>query len=246
MGPKAISGSTSRQKRRASTSTATSRERWTNSTGPFSGCTSCRGNTKSSFTWTAIAAFASGCIWARIPRARSWERWNGSRLATRPNRPPSRAEPPPGGTRRARRSVPRRAKAAPLRPSRRQSAPPAADAQGATLMIRVQPAEADVLIDGEGRRGPDGDDRLLVQVTEGRHHIEVRKEGYDPSRPRWTCAEARPSRSTSACRGHDRNTPPAVGCRRVAVRHQPKSGSIVPCQRRSPGPRSRWPGSSPR
>ncbi len=47
-------------------------------------------------------------------------------------------------------------------------------------MIRVQPAGADVLIDGERWRGPDGDDRLLVQVTDGRHHIEVRKEGYQP------------------------------------------------------------------
>ena len=65
-----------------------------------------------------------------------------------------------------------------------EPAPRAADrtreAQGATLMIRVQPAGSDVLIDGEARRGPDGDDRLLVQVTEGRHHIEVRKEGYQP------------------------------------------------------------------
>ena len=47
-------------------------------------------------------------------------------------------------------------------------------------MIRVQPADADVLIDGERWRGPGGDDRLVVQVTDGRHRIEVRKEGYQP------------------------------------------------------------------
>ena len=47
-------------------------------------------------------------------------------------------------------------------------------------MIRVQPADADVLIDGEHWRGPGGDDRLVVQVTDGRHRIEVRKEGYQP------------------------------------------------------------------
>ena len=44
----------------------------------------------------------------------------------------------------------------------------------------MQPAGADVLIDGERWRAPDGDDRLVVQVTDGRHHIEVRKEGYQP------------------------------------------------------------------
>jgi hypothetical protein len=54
------------------------------------------------------------------------------------------------------------------------------DAQGATLMIQVQPADADVLIDGERWRGPGNDDRLVVQVTDGRHRIEVRKEGYEP------------------------------------------------------------------
>ena len=47
-------------------------------------------------------------------------------------------------------------------------------------MIRVQPADADVLIDGERWRGPGGDDRLVVQVTGGRHRIEVRKDGYEP------------------------------------------------------------------
>jgi hypothetical protein len=54
------------------------------------------------------------------------------------------------------------------------------DVQGATLIIQAQPADADVLIDGERWRGPGGDDRLVVQVTGGRHRIEVRKEGYEP------------------------------------------------------------------
>ncbi len=34
-----------------------------------------------------------------------------------------------------------------------------------------------VLIDGETWRGPQGDERLLVQVPEGPHHVEIRKEG---------------------------------------------------------------------
>lgn len=47
-----------------------------------------------------------------------------------------------------------------------------------TLSIRVQPADAEVLIDGERWRGPEAQDRLLVDVAEGRHTIEIRKSGY--------------------------------------------------------------------
>jgi hypothetical protein len=46
-----------------------------------------------------------------------------------------------------------------------------------TLSIRVQPGGSDILIDGEPWRGPE-QDRLLVQVAEGTHHIEVRRPGY--------------------------------------------------------------------
>ena len=98
-----------------------------------------------------------------------------------PEPAPQPAEPPnsPSGSP-AGRGVPRRGRA-PLPP---EPGPGAAarprDAQGATLMIRIQPADADVLIDGERWRGPGGDDRLVVQVTGGRHRIEVRKEGYEP------------------------------------------------------------------
>ena len=80
----------------------------------------------------------------------------GPRPMPRPGMPPLPLDPAPGAAARPR------------------------DAQGATLIIRVQPAGADVLIDGESWRGPDGDDRLVVQVTDGRHQIEVRKEGYQP------------------------------------------------------------------
>jgi hypothetical protein len=48
----------------------------------------------------------------------------------------------------------------------------------ATLSIRVQPAGADVTIDGERWQGPEDGERLLVQVAEGRHTIEVQKSGY--------------------------------------------------------------------
>jgi len=57
--------------------------------------------------------------------------------------------------------------------------PPAPPAQGgaASLAIRVQPVGADVFIDGE-RWDSSGDDRLVVQVAPGVHHIEVRRDGY--------------------------------------------------------------------
>jgi hypothetical protein len=61
--------------------------------------------------------------------------------------------------------------------------PPAGSEQsprGGSLVIRIQPADADVLIDGEHWRGPSGDERLVVSLAEGRHQLEVRKEGYQP------------------------------------------------------------------
>jgi hypothetical protein len=47
------------------------------------------------------------------------------------------------------------------------------------LAIRVQPADATVLVDGETWQGSGGE-RLELQVTAGPHQIEVRKEGYLP------------------------------------------------------------------
>jgi PEGA domain-containing protein len=47
-----------------------------------------------------------------------------------------------------------------------------------TLSIRVQPPEATVLIDGERWEGPEGRKRLVVQVSEGTHRVEVEKDGY--------------------------------------------------------------------
>lgn len=49
-----------------------------------------------------------------------------------------------------------------------------------SLVVRVQPSGADVLIDGERWQGPEDAERLVVQVSEGTHKIEVRKEGYVP------------------------------------------------------------------
>jgi len=48
------------------------------------------------------------------------------------------------------------------------------------VAIRVQPADAEVLIDDEVWRGPQGAERLVVYLKPGPHRIEIRKEGFDP------------------------------------------------------------------
>ncbi len=78
----------------------------------------------------------------------------------------------------------------PARPARPAAAPPEAPMAPAgevvagegygSLVIRVQPAGADVVIDGERWQGPEGSERLVVQVAEGSHRVEIRKEGYVP------------------------------------------------------------------
>jgi hypothetical protein len=54
---------------------------------------------------------------------------------------------------------------------------PAAEGFGA-LSLRVQPGEADVLLDGEAWEGPGDDERLVVQLGVGTHRLEIRKDGY--------------------------------------------------------------------
>jgi hypothetical protein len=95
-----------------------------------------------------------------------------------PPAPPAAAaapEPPPGNELPPPTPMPRR-------PGRRVPPPEreAAPAAGfGTLAIRVQPAGADVLIDGERWQGPEGQPRLVVQLARGTHHVEIRKEGYE-------------------------------------------------------------------
>jgi hypothetical protein len=47
-----------------------------------------------------------------------------------------------------------------------------------TLALRVQPADAEVTIDGERWNTSSPGARLVVQLSAGRHHVEVRKAGY--------------------------------------------------------------------
>ena len=66
-------------------------------------------------------------------------------------------------------------------PDRQGPSAPGGPAQTAgTLSIRVQPADAVVLIDGERWEGSSVGARLDVQVAPGPHRVEVQKEGYQP------------------------------------------------------------------
>jgi hypothetical protein len=47
-----------------------------------------------------------------------------------------------------------------------------------TVAIHVQPADVEILIDGEAWRSPDMQERLVIDVAEGPHTIEIRKSGY--------------------------------------------------------------------
>jgi hypothetical protein len=49
--------------------------------------------------------------------------------------------------------------------------------QFGTLSVRVQPADAEITIDGERWEAPGGE-RIVVQLTEGTHRIDVRKDGF--------------------------------------------------------------------
>jgi hypothetical protein len=67
----------------------------------------------------------------------------------------------------------------PDRPAPEPYPAPAGDSRFGQVAIRVQPADAEVLIDGEPWRSPGGADRLVVNLTAGTHRVEIRKEGFD-------------------------------------------------------------------
>jgi hypothetical protein len=76
--------------------------------------------------------------------------------------------------------APRPAESRPARPPGAVEAA-AEPGQGfGSLVIRVQPSGSEVTIDGERWQGPEGAERLVVQVSAGTHKVEVRKEGTVP------------------------------------------------------------------
>lgn len=81
---------------------------------------------------------------------------------------PVPTEPPPGDAGVRDRRIP---------VAREPREPRGADRFG-QIAVRVQPADAAVFIDGERWEAPAGENRLLVEISEGTHRVEVRKDGF--------------------------------------------------------------------
>jgi hypothetical protein len=47
-----------------------------------------------------------------------------------------------------------------------------------SLLLRVRPGDADILVDGEVWNAPEGQDQLVIELAEGTHRIDVRKNGF--------------------------------------------------------------------
>jgi PEGA domain len=62
----------------------------------------------------------------------------------------------------------------------RQQPPPSTASRFGTISVQVQPGGATVFVDGEKWAGPANvDERLIIQVPEGRHRVEVERDGYE-------------------------------------------------------------------
>jgi hypothetical protein len=96
----------------------------------------------------------------------------GDPAELRPTPPPPGSQPEPQRPDYLRGRTPPRAEP----PADRE--PPQAPARFGTLSLRVQPADAEVLIDGEKWTGPADSQRLNIRLAAGRHRVEVRKAGY--------------------------------------------------------------------
>jgi hypothetical protein len=94
-------------------------------------------------------------------------------------------EPLPAGEAAPPRPAPRQAPTPPAapahdalgRPIAGGPAPPAATS--GAIALRVQPADAVILVDGERWQSSSGE-RLEIQVSPGPHRIDVQKDGYQP------------------------------------------------------------------
>ena len=101
--------------------------------------------------------------------------------------PGETSEPPPAPTPRAQRSAtvipnlpPRHRRPydrQPVEPEQRIEIAP--DTRFGTLSLRIQPGDAEVLIDGERWTTTPGDSRMNIRLSPGRHKIEIRKDGFE-------------------------------------------------------------------
>jgi hypothetical protein len=59
--------------------------------------------------------------------------------------------------------------------------PPGTPGEASTfgaVVLRLRPADATVFVDGEAWTAPQGEDQLTIELAEGAHRIEVRKDGF--------------------------------------------------------------------
>ena len=101
-------------------------------------------------------------------------RFNLDPLAPGEPQEPRPQAPPPGAMREdpRGREMPRQGPPPPPEPR------PAPQGQFGTLSIRVLPADAEIVVDGERWTGPVEAQRLNIQLAPGRHRVEVRKGGF--------------------------------------------------------------------
>jgi hypothetical protein len=89
-----------------------------------------------------------------------------------PSQPPPQQQAP---VRQPPRRIPQSGQPPPAPPS----GSPRVEVSGyGSITIRVQPADADVFVDGQPWHSPDSQNGLVVEVPEGRHTIEIQKSGY--------------------------------------------------------------------
>ena len=76
--------------------------------------------------------------------------------------------------------VPRAMPPMPGAPLPETARPEARSGRAGTLALRVQPGDASVFVDDEPWKGPQGQDRLVIQLSEGSHRVRVEKPGFQP------------------------------------------------------------------
>ncbi len=60
-----------------------------------------------------------------------------------------------------------------------RTAPPRGERSAfGSLLLRVRPSDAEVMVDGERWDAPKGEDQFVIELAEGPHRIEVRKNGF--------------------------------------------------------------------
>jgi hypothetical protein len=64
------------------------------------------------------------------------------------------------------------------RPSSRSPVVREAPARFGTLLLRVQPGDAEILVDGERWPTSGGEGQIAIRLSEGRHRIEVGRDGF--------------------------------------------------------------------